>query len=299
MNNLIKLNNQPRLENSYNFSRFKGTYYLVGCVDGFDSQKNHIKKIQISDATDTLTIYCRDQTCIVGDLKPESLVDIEIAVDMSGKTPYFRCKMIQNSNHGINQVRSIYQLPIARCSYPSVLTSMLNMLEHTYTPELREFVNNVLSQPNIGMRFIQCPASLNHHHNVPGGLLLHSYDVASRFFFDTSLTEVDKDVGVVSGLLHDIGKTLTLTPDGTRTDLGYQVDHDQLTLDICSPALTILSATHKELADRLRHNWTCATPNARYGYKAKTKIARQLKIYDNNSAKFQPSLFKGQSLQLI
>ena len=299
MNNVIDLTKQPRLENSYNFNRFRGSYYLVGCVDGFDSHKNHIKKVKISDATDTLTVYCRDEACIVGDLKPDSLVDIEVAVDMTGKEPYFRCKMIQNSNHCINQVRSMYQLPIARCPYPAVLTTMVNMLEQTYTPELREFFDNVISQPNIGLRFIQCPASLNHHHNVRGGLLLHSFDVALRFFLDKSLHKVDRDIGVISGLLHDIGKTLTLTPDGNRTDLGYQVDHDQLTLDICSPALTILSAKHKGLANRLRHNWTCATPNGRYGFKAKTKIARQLKIYDNNSAKFQYSLLKGQSLQLI
>ena len=275
--------NQPLLKDTYNFSRFKGTYFLVACLDGFDSNKEHVKKILISDATDTLKVYCRDDSCIFGSLPPESLVDIEVAIDMSGKRPYFRCKMIQNSCSSIDKFRSMYQLPIARCPYPLAMIDMLSMIEQIAIPELKTFADTVLSQSNIGLRFIQCPASLRHHHSMRGGLLLHSCEVAGKFFVDASLSKFERDLGVVSGLFHDIGKTLTLTPDGTRTDLGYLVDHHHLTLEICSPALLMLARTQKELANRLRHNWTCATKNARFGYKAKTKVARQLKIYDNES----------------
>ncbi|PKI02504.1 hypothetical protein [Glaciecola sp. 33A] len=287
MRNQISLSHQPLLMYASSFTRFKGTYYLVGCSDRLDSQQNQVKILLISDASCTLTLYCRDQSCILEDLKPESLVDIEVALDMSGSEPYFRCKMIQNADKGINMVRNIYQLPVARCPYPDVLHAMIGLIEQIKTTELREFLDNVISQPDIGIRFVQCPASLNHHHNNLGGLLEHSYEVALSFYLDKSLSHADRDIGIVSALLHDIGKTLTLTPDLTRADLGYSVDHDDLTLEICSAALKILSSKHKGLANQLRHNWTCVSPTAKYGFRAKTKTAKMLKVYDRGSALLQ------------
>jgi 3'-5' exoribonuclease len=275
---------QPLLADAYNDNRIKGTYYLVGFVARFDKSNTPFWEITLSDASASLTVYCRDQACIFGNLQPQSLVDIEARIDDLGSQPYFRCKFIQLSSIAAGQFRHISQLPIALCPVPHALSAMLELASNIIEPCLADFLSHVLLQSNIGVRFIQCPASLNHHHSYGGGLLEHSVEVAERFANETARDQQDKDLAVVAALLHDVGKTLTLTPDLTRADLGYSVDHDHLTLEICAPALKILSAKHQGFANHLRHVWTCATPGARYGFKAKTAIARELQHYDRQSA---------------
>jgi 3'-5' exoribonuclease len=275
---------QPFLANAFNNDRFKGSYYLVGFIARINKSNTPFWEITLSDATGHLTLYCLDQACIFGDMQPQSLVDIEARVDALGNQPYFRCKFIQSSSIALGQFRHVSQLPAALCPVPHALGAMQELISNISEPYLAEFVTNVLLQANIGIRFIQCPASLNHHHNYAGGLLEHSVEVAANFAREKGRTQQDKDLAVVAALLHDIGKTQTLTPDLTRTAIGNSVGHDDLTLEICAAALKILSAKHQGYADHLRHVWTCATPGARYGFKAKTAIARKLQQYDRQSA---------------
>lgn len=75
-----------------------------------------------------------------------------------------------------------------------------------------------------------------------------------------------------------------MTADMQRTDIGTLVDHDDLTLEICAPALSKLSAIDATIANELRHAWTCSSHNARYGFKPKTIIAQKLQDYDCSSA---------------
>jgi ribosomal protein L28 len=71
-------------------------------------------------------------------------------------------------------------------------------------------------------------------------LLEHSIDVAERVVAQSQLNNVERDIAIVSALIHDIGKTKTLAPNCTRTSLGMVVDHTELTLEICAQALSKL-----------------------------------------------------------
>jgi 3'-5' exoribonuclease len=275
---------QPFLVDAFNDNRIKGTYYLVSLVARFDNSNTPFWEVTLSDISGNLMLYCRDQACIFGDLQPQSLVDIEARVDELGSRPYFRCKFIQLSSIAAGRFRHISQLPIALCPVPHALSAMWEIANNISEPCLADFLSHVLLQSNIGIRFIQCPASLNHHHNYAGGLIEHSVEVAEKFANETARTQRDRDLAVVAALLHDIGKTQTLTSDLQRSALGGSVDHDHLTLEICAPALKVLAAKHQGFANHLRHVWTCATPGARYGFKAKTAIARELQKYDSQSA---------------
>lgn len=275
---------QLKLTEAYNNVRFKGQYFLTGFVVKVNDKGESYIEITLSDATDSLTLYCRDQSCILSDLQPESLVDVEAQLDISGKAPYFRCKFIQSSSVGIDTPRTLTQLPSARCASPESLHMLIELVDSIRDVYLRDFVLNVLLKSNIGFRYIQCPASLNHHHNYRSGLLVHSVEMGVAAAKDNSLAKDERDLAIVAALLHDIGKTMTMTPDMTRTDIGYSVDHDQLTLEICADALRILEVSNKGYARHLRHVWTCASEGSRYGFKAKTKVAKLLKQYDRDSA---------------
>lgn len=94
---------------------------------------------------------------------------------------------------------------------------------------------------------------------------------------------IHHDLAIVAGLLHDIGKTRTLTPGLTLTDVGVMAEHDSLKLEVCSGPLTRLSQVNAWAANQLRHAWTCSTPGSQYGLKPKTKLAKQLQQHDRDS----------------
>jgi 3'-5' exoribonuclease len=275
---------QIKLTEAFNVSRFKGTYYLVGYVARLDKAGDPFWEITLSDAGGNIKIYCRDEACIYSKLTPQSLVDVEVRSEFTGTHPHFRCKFIQMIAVSIENTQSLSQLPASLCPIPYALTELMELVESISTKCLRDFVKQVLLQPSIGIRFIQCPGSLNHHHNYEGGLLMHCLEVASRFAHDDALQVIERELGIVASLLHDIGKTQTLTPNQNRSDLGFLVDHNQLTLEVCAPALHVLAKTHQGHANHLRHVWTCASEGARYGFKAKTPLAHLLKTYDRASA---------------
>ncbi len=275
---------QITLENAYSHSRFKGAYFLVGYAARIDRTGLPFWEITLSDASDQIKVYCRDESCIYSDLRPLSLVEVEIRTEMSGLQPHFRCKYIEKSGQELPKNGSFAQLPSSLCPVPGAVKMLNHVVCKIETKSLRNFVKNVLLQPDVALKFIQCPASLSYHHNYQGGLLTHSLEVALMFLQNKSLKQLEKDTGVVAALLHDVGKTQTLTPDLKRTAIGTLVDHDKLTLQLCSVALETLSEKHRGFANHLRHIWTCESNGSRYGFKAKTNIARLLRTYDRASA---------------
>jgi 3'-5' exoribonuclease len=275
---------QPLLVEAFNHQRFKGSYFLTGLVTKLDENKQPFWVVTLSDATGFLKIYCRDQTCIAEKLHPQSFVDIEASIDSRGKVPYFRCKLIQPSTIDLSRPKRLSQLPMALCEKPDSLITLLELTDSIEQPLLVEFVINVLTQPSVGLQFIQCPASANHHHNYVGGLLEHSVEVASQLAIELENNIQERDLAIVAALFHDIGKTQTFTSNGKRSAIGYVVDHNDLTLEVCAPALKVLNAKHAGLANALRHAWTCASDGSRYGFKAKTETAKLLKRFDHQSA---------------
>lgn len=275
---------QPLLADVFNHQRFKGDYYLTGFVAKLDEKKQPFWVITLSDATGYLQVYCRDQTCIAGNLEPQSLVDVEANIDCRGKKPYFRCKFIQASSVDLSMPKRLSQLPVALCQKPCALMTLLKLVDSISEPLLSEFVTNVLTQSRVGLQYIQCPASANHHHNYEGGLLEHSVEIALQVSNELEANRQERDLAIVAALLHDVGKTQTFTSNGKRSAIGYVVDHNDLNLEVCAPALKILSAKHAGLANSLRHAWTCASEGSRYGYKAKTLTAKLLKRFDRHSA---------------
>jgi 3'-5' exoribonuclease len=279
-----QLNNTLTLYTVNQFQRFKGNFFLSGFVTKVDEQKNLYAEIHISDATGTQILYCRDNSCINGNIQPNSLVYIEARLEMKGKRPYMSCKNISPCSAGPFFFRHLLQLPVCLCNKATSLNQLIALVDSIQSSELKVFVTEVILQPNVALKFITCPASIKYHHNYAGGLLDHSVEVATSFASSKPSRSVQHDLAVVAGLLHDVGKTQTLTSDLTLTDVGMMLEHDALTVEICANALAKLSEQNAWLANQLRHAWTCATPGSRYGLKPKTLLAKQLQQHDRDSA---------------
>ena len=144
-------------------------------------------------------------------------------------------------------------IPQRRCPIPDALLKLSEFREKLSNHHLQHFVDRVLQQDDIAFSFISAPASLNHHHNEPGGLLVHSLECAEIVGRLGSEHQAILELGQVAALFHDIGKIKTLTHQMKRTQLGFVVDHNALALEILAPALSQLERRWPDGATTLRY----------------------------------------------
>ena len=274
---LFDLNHYPHAGH-----RIKGKYLLTGLVVGKQNTGRPYWQIKLSDSTSDLVVYCRDASCFSPHLQPNQLVDVELRFEEGLNRYYYCCKFVAPSSQ--QSFDCLQQLPLSMCAQPQAMIELINIVYYFNSPNLKGFIETVLSPVNVGIGYITVPASLNYHHNFRSGLLLHTVEICHAFLNDKTLTRQELDLAITAAIMHDIGKTKTMTADMQRTAVGTLVDHDDLTLEICASALSKLSEIEPLLANELRHAWTCSSPNARYGFKPKTRIAKKLQNYDRFSA---------------
>ena len=291
LSNTIEQSIQPLLKNVANFKRFKGFYTLTASTQKIDKYGKPYWIIKLSDISTTINVYCFNMNDFVKRLAVNSIVHIEASLKYVDGYQYIRCAFLQQTDSSsINNRLSIEALPSYYSNSSVLLHELKQLVDSIKSFALKQFLANVLVNNDIGRNYLQCSASLQHHHNYAGGLLEHSIDVANKVLNNNNFTQKERDIAIVAALLHDIGKTKTLSINGTRTALGMSVDHDELTLEICAPALAELDKVEAHTATLLRHIWTCASPNARYGYQAITPIATALQKADKESAELSISL---------
>jgi hypothetical protein len=109
--------------------------------------------------------------------------------------------------------------------------------------------------------FVSLPASKQHHHSFPGGLLAHSLECARFVYCNLQLIEGmsqnEIEVTLLAALFHDIGKTHTLMQT-QHTNLGRLLDHEHLTLMILANELSELNKYWSQGAHALQYllTWT-------------------------------------------
>ncbi|MGJ8680566.1 HD domain-containing protein [Paraglaciecola sp.] len=275
---------QPLLADVSNFNRFMGRYFLSSVISRTDSSSRPVRVLTFSDASGDFKVYCNNPSLMETHLLPYSMVHIEASLQQRQGNAYYHCKNLLPCVDEKSIGNDLSALPRSLCPFPEAVDALIVFTSRLHHPAMRQFLRQVLLQPNIGLRYLQCPASLRYHHNYPGGLIQHSVEVAWDIAGIRELSPFEQDIAVVAALLHDIGKTLTLTPDGTRTAIGSLVDHDQLTLEICAEPLKLLESIAPAMAHQLRHAWTCYSPKARYGFTPKTRVAKHLQRVDGMSA---------------
>lgn len=293
-------NYHPLLADVLSFKRFAGNYVVTGTVVKMDNAKRQFKEITISDGSGDITVKCTNFELMGVEIPFQSLVYIEAALTQKYGQAEFVCKNLVPVTNYSSLGPDLSVLPRSLCPNSEAFDGLLIIAERIREPLLRTFLREVLLTPDIGLKYLQCPASLNYHHNFPGGLIQHSVSVAWNLSGIQAFNSLDRDIAVVAALLHDVGKTKTLTPDMTRTAIGRLVDHSQLTLELCAEPLRKLECRAPGIAYHLRHAWTCYSPGARFGFKAKTFLAKRLQYVDNKSAKsplWQVPDFNNESLE--
>jgi hypothetical protein len=131
----------------------------------------------------------------------------------------------------------------------------LARLERDLPAPLNGFLREVFLDPVLGMSFLRCRASVQHHHAYVGGLLVHSTELLDMAEMATHLLIPD-DVwspylAQLGYLLHDLGK-LKSVGEARRGLYGLTTRHETLTIELLAPHLRWLEQRDPKLAAGLR-----------------------------------------------
>lgn len=275
----------PNLNNIHHVKRFKGYYRLVGLSAKIDSNKQPYWVVKLSDMYQSISAYLFVKPSSMDEFHHGTILQCEISIKRHKQNQYLHLSYAEKASHALClQNTGIQSLPCALSPDKSLLQSFYSLVDSITSRALKNFIAEVLIPSSICIPFLQAPASLNYHHNYPGGLLVHSVEVATFVANIPWQEDNSRDIAITAALLHDIGKIKTLSVYMRRTSVGRWVDHDALTLEICSNALATLELIDENSATLLRHIWTCKSPGSRYGYKAATPIACAVQGADRLSA---------------
>lgn len=269
----------------------RGTYRLTGRLACFDDEGIPYLKLRLSSCNQEFVVLAVLDVINI----PDRLGHLDL-VQVKGKV----CVGPEQSEIILTDIRCPLQrevaslpaletLPRTCCPKPEALDQLVAAVRSLESFALQAFIKRVLERRDRLEVFLKAPASRNYHHNVPGGLLTHSLEVAKNVVKMARINEPDiprslQEIGFVAGLLHDIGKTYTYDVKGRPTAAAQLCDHADLTLEACAYGLAYLDKADPDAALALRHIWTCASPGARYGATPAMTLARYVRDADAQSA---------------
>lgn len=97
-------------------------------------------------------------------------------------------------------------LPPSLCPNQAVMTALIQRVDALQIDPLREFARRALLHPDAIRHFWSCPASRSDHHAFPGGSAMHTLEVVEAVATTRALPTLERELGIVYGLLHDYGK---------------------------------------------------------------------------------------------
>jgi 3'-5' exoribonuclease len=149
---------------------------------------------------------------------------------------------------------SLY-LPMARRPIPEMDAELQALIEAVRQPDLTRLLQAVFGDPALRDAFAHAPASHTMHHACVGGLLEHTLCVVQSVRSACgSLSEIDVDLGVTVGLLHDLGKTRAYDPISFElTDVGSLWGHLYMSASMVESAIEALEGFDGELRLRVVH----------------------------------------------
>lgn len=86
-------------------------------------------------------------------------------------------------------------------------SELIQIIDEINSPSLKYFLFQVFADDTLTRIFLTGKASAAHHHAGKGGLLRHSLECARIVSRITEISREEREIGIVSALLHDIAKT--------------------------------------------------------------------------------------------
>lgn len=134
-------------------------------------------------------------------------------------------------------------LPDDACPVAGTILRTKGLISNIKTAPLHVFLANVFQRRDVFDAYWVMPASGRDHHSYPGGLAVHSLEVADDLSAHLGLTDLELDLGIAGALLHDIGKVWSYTNDMFPNAASLAMGHELVGLCRIEPELARLERT--------------------------------------------------------
>ena len=147
-------------------------------------------------------------------------------------------------------------LPSSASDIPKMFEALMAIVDTIQNPHLKTLLDLIFSDEETADAFRKAPAAKGFHHAYIGGLLEHTLSVTRLLDLVTQhYRNVNRDLVITGGILHDIGKIHELSFNGTMdyTDEGRLVGHIVLAVEFVDAKIAAIDKFPKQLALELRH----------------------------------------------
>ncbi|TFG93759.1 MAG: HD domain-containing protein [Syntrophobacterales bacterium] len=147
-------------------------------------------------------------------------------------------------------------LPSSVSDIPEMFETLMKIINTIQNKHLKALLDLIFGDEKTADSFRKAPAAKGFHHAYIGGLLEHTLSVTQLLDPVTRhYPQVNRDLTITGGILHDIGKIHELSFDGTMdyTDEGRLVGHIVLAVEFVDTKIAVIKNFPKQLALELRH----------------------------------------------
>jgi 3'-5' exoribonuclease len=155
-----------------------------------------------------------------------------------------------------DQIELADYFPAAKQAAEDMFTELMTYVEKIQTPCLKDLLNAFFQDDKTKTLFKKAPAAKGFHHVYLGGLLEHTLSVAK--LLDMTIQhypDVNRDLLLTGGLLHDIGKIYEFDYDRLvqYSDEGRLIGHIVIGVEMVNAKMATIDGFPKTLAMELRH----------------------------------------------
>jgi len=170
-------------------------------------------------------------------------------------------------------------LPSSPSDSSEMFASLMDIINTIRNPHLKALLERIFSDEETADSFRKAPAGKGFHHAYIGGLLEHTLSVTQLLdLVANHYREVNRDLVIAGGILHDIGKIYELSFNGTLdyTDEGRLIGHIVMAVELVDAKISEIPDFPKPLALELRHILLSHHGTAEFGSPKRPKTVEAL-----------------------
>lgn len=179
---------------------------------------SYMLHVTLADRTGAIPGVLFDATAAMAD----NLI-VGRGVEVSGRVSEYRGRLQLNLDRIVpTELVDLSEfLPVARRPLEEMEQELVELIASVENPDLSNLLHHIMDEATLRL-FCRAPAAKINHHACIGGLVEHTLDIIHLVLTScASYPELDRDLVVTAGILHDLGKidaydpiTFDLTEEG-------------------------------------------------------------------------------------